>query len=1370
MSPVVPLTDCLQQDFGEVAYIVCSVANPPGSSPVQAPPTETTIARLKQTEGHFRNASILAALDVDSLQLFTFYKKVDVMKDQRTLLAKFGNILRSNYCIISYKAATRAPELLKPENAKLHRLFISAILANVKIPPHDSRQILNLGQRYHALENPKLEDIENTNVPIPWTLIRTDLQIVTSGQVLLTLVADISHTLFTIGDIHWQWKNIQKPQQNAVPVIIAPFGHLATYTGGWIGCCDEARNASGLGPEPLARLYQWRRYLSYWAKTDAESPFHDADDEIWVQLQIPWATSDESLSTEAEQGCSEPKNGYEFKAAFWPADLCFSLRSSNTTPLLERIGLEDPIAFVQEWRNTAKERLAEEENTGRMASSSAQEEDDDAELFSDETTFEHQEPFGGFGPPPFAMSQTVYPTPPDVMMTHATPGMYSADGTVMTPANGVRTAPEALPVAQDLEMTGVDPMQAAAVGSGFYDEDLFEDMPDDDFDHAGAGDDPDWDFFDKPDIDVEQTEPIEKKEHAVDKASASDNKDLSGPLVTSGDSIEITSSPAHGEEAGLSSPAGSRTPPLKIRHGRLPSTEPFPEFESPVPLPATVDGTGQEPNNAPKEQSSGYANARRSSIYDITLMPVESPEKDSRYTSQGMFWFDNSAKMNSIKQPNTLPGWKERTPSTSSASDISTTEDGTSSPFDAQRPDTIRQWTLYEPASPEMEEKALQLDVAAIEEETADVFDHLKAKSATLSLENTVHSSKKPNLGIPKDKPGLSLLFSQLFVEQYAQSTLIRCLQRDKPGDGKIGLVEHLVPDLTDLNANSTYATICQLSGFGLGQGTDPADGRLLKIPERQIKFRRGEKPMVASTSIVSFWDTLGLQPLGTMKDVTAFCVHPPGSGVADGCANFLDRIADAYSNCSLGLHKRGHLLKMTENGLLTWSLERDKTSSLVSIAMRLGEALALTEEISGTVVLYIIGLSADPTSYLQCCVGFYACYQAYKKSMRARTENLELVLQVVPASFVASTETIVVPSQLDYNALALEAYSRLPPLDPNSRAGSCDFPLTLADSGNGVRFSLEASPISPYSKGGGCLHLAYAHSDDQRWTVGCWTDDVGQLALTMTYLIRTDANDRGRPEKDILQDMWEVSQDLMKPHRSRWRLVVSRTGFYEIAEENFWMHLANSEATEERTPCTLQLLSVELAPSMQISLPTIHANGGQLQHSSQPNTDGTPATSPPAIMTSPEQMVPATPTPGGTSAFNAPTPPEQGFDANIDGELSLVDSSEESWMMILPFGMNQAHDIMGVKQALASGYLLKRSGRKDEDGLCSIGVHLKHTPDLPAGVGNQYDEALEDIIRQFRGLVTLVAARGVIDRVKQCVPWHIHTAVTGAKGLSGLI
>lgn len=79
----------------------------------------------------------------------------------------------------------------------------------------------------------------------------------------------------------------------------------------------------------------------------------------------------------------------------------------------------------------------------------------------------------------------------------------------------------------------------------------------------------------------------------------------------------------------------------------------------------------------------------------------------------------------------------------------------------------------------------------------------------------------------------------------------------------------------------------------------------------------------------------------------------------------------------------------------------------------------------------------------------------------------------------------------------------------------------------------------------------------------------------------------------------------------------------------------------------------------------------------------------------------------------------------------------------------------------------MKRKGVKGEDGQTSIEVSLFHSIQPNPAVDEPWtDELVEDIIKQYRGLVTLSVTRGCIDPSLDCVPWHIATAIRGARVL----
>ena len=69
----------------------------------------------------------------------------------------------------------------------------------------------------------------------------------------------------------------------------------------------------------------------------------------------------------------------------------------------------------------------------------------------------------------------------------------------------------------------------------------------------------------------------------------------------------------------------------------------------------------------------------------------------------------------------------------------------------------------------------------------------------------------------------------------------------------------------------------------------------------------------------------------------------------------------------------------------------------------------------------------------------------------------------------------------------------------------------------------------------------------------------------------------------------------------------------------------------------------------------------------------------------------------------------------------------------------------------------MKRKSVKSEDGHNMIEVSLikstLHTTSKNSDTSP--DELLEDVIAQYRGLITLGATRGCVDPNRECLPWH---------------
>ena len=1325
-------------DFGEVAYIVCTVSIPPSSN-AQPPSPASNLARIKHTEKQFREASILAVLDPETLQLFTFYKKVDVLKDQRALLSKFTSILRSNSCTIAYKAAARVPDILKREHTRLYKLFMAAILANVKISVKKPGKILPLGQSIltvYGLQN----DDEYQDTSHMWSVIRMDTQLIASGHVVLSIVEEPKLKLISLQHFDTNSLSLQQTRLG-VAVVLAPVGHLAVYKGGYVGSAQISREGfAQASRDQIARLETFHSRLL------AEFPHLNVDvgtSQNWVELELPLRGARDSPeffeeSSNTPESANEPETSS--RTIMWPADMCFVFGQGTTDrPAYEPIGDRDSLQFIQSWIDTAEERVAEAASQPQTPDASDQ---DDEAIFGEEAGLDNANPFTSFGPPAFPGSQTVYPTPPDVLMTHATPGMSSIDGIVATPMTQWRPMEQVLS-SDDHEMVDEDPEQAGAVGSGFYDDDLFDEMSEDGFEQSQQRNEPNWDFFDKPDNLDEAPETIQEshvvaQEQPGDKIAALTPQDpeLSAMVVVHDQNVPPSSS-----------------------HEML-------DHESADPRAPAKAQKGEGALRRYKEDSDSNQVRRRSSVYESISPLCNAQDRDTRYQAHGDFWFDRTFQLVPDEPFNDEKrrSFTAKSPSTTSRTDTSSSNASASPRPSTSEDDDAPAWTKYERMSPtaQVAEKTPDPRLQQIQDEAEQSFALIKTVSSSLTLSGPLRSFRS-NMPPALPTPEARMMLAQTLLDQLTQSSLFRRVTRSSDSSQGLPVTSHLEVDTENLNSGAAYASLAQLSTLVTNPGSATL-GRTSRILDPEVVLRRADKLLSASTNIVPFWDTLGLQPYGPAKSIVAFCLHPPGTAIEDGCISFLGRLSDAYASCNLGTHRTGQLRDVTSNGLVPCTFDKSRSAEFVQLLRKFVETLGNSAHVTGNIVIYIVSPSNAAGSLIMCVSLFLSLFKSLGRLLASRQEHTDLVLQIVPASFLASSEKIVVPSQQEYYQLALELYSRVPPDVDRLVAGRCDYPMVLSRRNANIKFNLEPKSGSPHQKNEPCLHLAYAFSDEGGWLVASWTDDRGSIAHSATYQCRSGTDGR----QHLLNDLWDVSRDLMQKQRSRWRLVVCRPGRYDPQDVNAWATIWNASGDNTGSPCAVLLVTAEVEPMLRLSKP-MSSKTTEAQPGSQGPNYGTPAATPQAVTTSPEQFLAATPTPGG-SGLNAPTPPDHGFDANTDSDISLIGPAEESWSLVLPYGIDQGRGGEELREALSSGSLVKRKGVKDDDGTVLLGVHLIHVYPVAAPAQGQHEEALEEVIKQFRGLVALAALRGCIDKVQDCIPWHLHTAVTGAKLLGNLL
>ena len=127
----------------------------------------------------------------------------------------------------------------------------------------------------------------------------------------------------------------------------------------------------------------------------------------------------------------------------------------------------------------------------------------------------------------------------------------------------------------------------------------------------------------------------------------------------------------------------------------------------------------------------------------------------------------------------------------------------------------------------------------------------------------------------------------------------------------------------------------------------------------------------------------------------------------------------------------------------------------------------------------------------------------------------------------------------------------------------------------------------------------------------------------------------------------------------------------------------------------------------------------------------------------------------GSTPAGNAAqvgTPPPNAHLGDQDSEARLIDITDETWGVLIDGTFDDLHSPSDRCMSMASGYLVKRAGSRDEDGLIPLGVNLVHGQ-------KPFKALLKEVLGMYRNLATLARVRGAVDPVKSVLPLHVAAA-----------
>lgn len=532
-------------------------------------------------------------------------------------------------------------------------------------------------------------------------------------------------------------------------------------------------------------------------------------------------------------------------------------------------------------------------------------------------------------------------------------------------------------------------------------------------------------------------------------------------------------------------------------------------------------------------------------------------------------------------------------------------------------------------------------------------------------------------------------------------------------------------------------------------------------IPPPRLELRRSESTLSVLPSAVSFWENLGLGPSKGPKDINAVCVYPNFEGVAANASTLLDQMRSIYESSRLGGHER-ITSKDIANSLLPYAVDpvqQNKTHSLSALKEttgRLGRILASLPSEEKNFVVYFVYPVDNATLLVHICSAFQHLFNLYRKALSERkmSPSNELVLQLIPLDFIASSTSLVVPSPSEYTRLAMEVYDRCIDFSSSSSSPAIMLEQPLPKS---IDFKLTPNPSASLLQENTCLHIAYAQSIDDRWITAAWTDNRGTQQMTASYCLGRKNEPISMPFSDVANEIWKTTLDFISHKKIHWRIMIARVGVMHPSEQEFWTGPA---ATESEAQVSLTLITVQTDPSLRL-LPapvTLVLNGSNAQSVITPVS--TPQASQTSII-SPDNA--STPTQNNPSAPTAGTPGEPPLEPDTDAR--LIDFTDQSWGAVLSHRLNNSNSLLELNPALISGYLIKRGGNNIDDAPIVIEVNIVYSE----VVGNPrtfHESLLKEVLGYYRGLSTLARVRGVVDGVRDGRPWHVAAVEKAVKAL----
>ena len=384
--------------------------------------------------------------------------------------------------------------------------------------------------------------------------------------------------------------------------------------------------------------------------------------------------------------------------------------------------------------------------------------------------------------------------------------------------------------------------------------------------------------------------------------------------------------------------------------------------------------------------------------------------------------------------------------------------------------------------------------------------------------------------------------------------------------------------------------------------------------------------------------------------------------------------------------------------------------------------------------------------------------------NVNSQVQTSDLVLKLLPISWVASTTTIALSSPKEYIRLVKDVYDRCPAkssergLSPYASASLVQIVENIPKT---LNLRLSADPKTCLIQENAALHVGYSWASESEWLCSSITDNFGKLQWNASYSFGDNISDPWPMFTLIVQEIWKGLIDMIGQQNQHMNVYIAKDTPIDQREVDGTNLSADSyrpltllvwllqRTLPNNPPITLVIVYVETHPPLYHSMSPLYPTSLEdFSHTATPESTSFANASTPENFTSPGVA--------GGSAYHH----RVADILDTDSSVRLLNVIDSTWGVIFAQAIYTRNNGAVAKRYLGSGYLTKRAGEKDENGWVMMGVHVVHA--------EKWTELyMKDLLSMYSSLGTIARARGVEDDITSVIPWHIAVASRAQKGLS---